>query len=208
MTDEQNKPVRSREAQKWDGYPENPKMDGFHWLEHNGGEKLIPFEWDAHDELWMFDDDSICFPDTAGKRFRYHGPCLPPKARGAAEQRRKDGDEQEAVYQVYRGDYYGWFDCKKSEWEEDEREPEHKRILYAHPANVAALEARVKELDSQNGDLLRELNTTYLERDRYRKCMSDCVDLLEKAKPGTLVRVWLKDCLETARTALKREGGE
>ena len=156
MTDEQNKPVRSREAQKWDGYPENPKMDGFHWLEHNGGEKLIPFEWDAHDELWMFDDDSICFPDTAGKRFRYHGPCLPPKARGAAEQRRKDAEgpvaytSQIDLDRVRKGKSGDIYSTQKWEGSDD---AVFTIPLYTHPANVAVLEGRIAELEKETQPL-------------------------------------------------------
>lgn len=73
------------------------------------------------------------------------------EARGAEEQRRKDAEGQEPVYQVYKDDYYGWFDCTKSEWEIDERDPDRKRILYTRPANVAAMEARVKDLEAENG---------------------------------------------------------
>ncbi|MBF0877219.1 hypothetical protein HKD21_10215 [Gluconobacter cerevisiae] len=89
-------------------------------------------------------------PHDLPKLARYARKCFED---GAAEQRRKDAEGQEPVYQVYRGDYYGWFDCKKSEWEEDERDPEHKRVLYAHPANVAALEARIAELEAERDSL-------------------------------------------------------
>lgn len=93
MTQEQNKPVRSRDEQKWDGYPENPEVSGFHWLKQNGCGRLIPFEWEPVDECWLFDCESDdCYPDSVNKMFKYHGPCLPPEARGAEEQRRKDAE--------------------------------------------------------------------------------------------------------------------
>jgi len=81
--------VRTQEALPWDGIPENPKEDGFHWLKEKGGGKLIPFEWYADEELWLFDDDGG-FPDRARGLFSYHGPCLPPGA--STEQRRKDAE--------------------------------------------------------------------------------------------------------------------
>ena len=111
------------------------------------------------------------------------------EARGAAEQRRKDGEGQEPVYQVYRGDYYGWFDCKKSEWEEDDRDPEHKRVLYTHPANVAALEGRIAELEKER-DQYREghqemeaLRKFYATNERHLKVVALARDVL--ASDGT-----------------------
>lgn len=61
----------------------------------------------------------------------------------AAEQRRKAEDEVSAIYQL---DIAGWCDVSKEDFFTSEADDSKKRILYTHPANVAALEARVKEM--------------------------------------------------------------
>lgn len=140
--------MRTRGDQEWDGFPQNPKVDGFHWLEHNGGEKLIPFEWDAQDELWMFDDDNICFPDTARKRYKYYGPCLPPETYVAAEQRRKDAAGRDPVIYEYQDSVGQWVRSESQEHAENWAKilGTNYQALYTNPANVAALEVEIASL--------------------------------------------------------------
>ncbi len=72
------------------------------------------------------------------------------EARGAAEQRREDAEGAEAVGRVtgHWADGTPMFDG----WETDKPMP-LGAFVYDRPANVAALEARVKELEGQLGAL-------------------------------------------------------
>lgn len=185
---EQN--VRTREEQKWDGFPQNPNANGFHWLKQNGCGRLIPFEWEPVDELWLFDCESDdCYPDSVKKMFKYHGPCLPPEARGAAEQRRKDAKGQTVqvpsegpfliVFQEdgikpelfagcgARAGAYERFENLKSSYHcrlyaaiDSSMKHDHENGALLKPANVAALEARIAELVG--------------ERDRMRDALIAC----------------------------------
>jgi hypothetical protein len=73
MNDEDTKP--------WDGRPENPERDGWHWVETAGGDAL-PYEWRTAGECergrwparWIFDIEAEIDPRTC----RYLGPCLLP----------------------------------------------------------------------------------------------------------------------------------
>lgn len=120
---------------------------------------------------------------------------LEAEARGAAEQRRKDAEAQEIAGYIPENTP-NFFSASEAKYASTalHRNPFPNDVpVYYRPANVAALEAEIAELEG--------------ERDRYRKCMTDCVELLGRTKPGTLARIWLQDCLDTARAALTREGG-
>ncbi|MBF0859380.1 hypothetical protein HKD24_09155 [Gluconobacter sp. LMG 31484] len=112
---------------------------------------------------------------------------LEAEARGAAEQRRKDAEEQEPFAYVSQIDantpkspqgleQFGEYCDKKCDY--------FQVPLYTHPANVAALEARVKELEEAKLTFLRLVS-------RAQMCVPE------------LYEGWHID----ARAALKREGG-
>jgi len=64
------------------------------------------------------------------------------ETRNAEEQRRKDAEGSIPCHQYFIGGY--WVDCSPERYSQFRLCP--TRILYSHPANVAALEARVKVL--------------------------------------------------------------
>ncbi|WP_041242747.1 hypothetical protein [Gluconobacter oxydans] len=112
------------------------------------------------------------------------------EARGAAQQRRKDAEGQEPV---------AWVDAEDLPSEECQRRPCHlilKRTpiystpLYTSPANIAALEARVKELEAEKvaRDKAREHNWFYLREDP--ECShSDVSGLLDDLCPLEMVQI-------------------
>lgn len=62
-------------APEWDGRPEDPEQDGWHWLQ--GSPPAVPVWWCAGAGAW------ICGPvgiQPAGMvpGFTYRGPCRPP----------------------------------------------------------------------------------------------------------------------------------
>ena len=140
------------------------------------------------------------------------------EARGAAEQRRKDGEGQEpmaycaelaTMRDMETGEYSGW------KWRLQDR-PFHVpadsireyHALYPKPANVAALEARIAELESVLSDCVQvlsgnESNTGYC-----------CCGTEESSHLGDMGHSYVDEgdyirsnILGNARAALKREGG-
>ena len=116
MTDEQNKPVRSREEQ-------------------------------AKALISRINDMTMDYPS------REIPPALAEaEARGAAEQRRKDAEGQEAVawclmtsdQQIINGIHME--KCHAEDWKH-RRASDTLTPLYTHPTNVAAQEARIAELE-------------------------------------------------------------
>lgn len=105
------------------------------------------------------------------------------EARGAEEQRRKDAEGQEPVmWQKQHIDgTWSWTTCHA--FHEANGTP--TRGLYTHPANVAALEARVQELE---------------------KAATDAVALIRNGRP-VLARSVLQR-VTTDCASLTREGGE
>ena len=57
-------------SEQWDGRPENPEQDGWHWL--RTGDSLVTCEWSAargwRDETWI----------VRAWELPYAGPCLTP----------------------------------------------------------------------------------------------------------------------------------
>jgi hypothetical protein len=63
-------------TEAWDGYPENPERDGWHWLRKQWG-AIVPAFWLASDGMWRLHNESYA-PKTAGRNQDYLGPCLTP----------------------------------------------------------------------------------------------------------------------------------
>ena len=62
------------------GVPENPKSDGWHWLQHKDASFCVPVEW-RHPGGWVA--NSIPMLENEVQKFvieccKYFGPCLPP----------------------------------------------------------------------------------------------------------------------------------
>ena len=63
---------------EWDGFPENPALDGWHWLHHDDAGHAAA-KWDAADECWWFAGDSEAQdPDWVAEIHEYLGPCALP----------------------------------------------------------------------------------------------------------------------------------
>jgi len=170
MTQNTEQNERTRDELPWNGYPENPEVGGFHWLKQNGCGRLIPFEWDSCDEYWLFDDNSDGIPDEVAKLFKYHGPCLPPKSRAAAEERAKAAQAIHVVFDGMPGPEMPRFvECENSEgfsvrageWEK-RSDGLCELVIPRHLANVAALEARVKVLEEALASLETAAKHVYL----------------------------------------------
>ena len=57
------------------GYPLNPEIDGWHWLQ-NTKDNLWPWKWYAKTCMWGFPDPDVDADHM--KRAKYHGPALTP----------------------------------------------------------------------------------------------------------------------------------
>lgn len=121
-------------------------------------------------------------------------------AEAVAEQRRKDMEGQEVVYQM-KGSGTLWVTSRnKNDWEEECSQLEkfnipgfEKRILYTRPANVAALEARVKELEENLKRAERWAEVA------HQSCMG--------TGPKQALGETLNGLHQFLRVALTREGG-
>lgn len=63
-------------APAWDGRPENPEKDGWHWLQSRLGVK-VPRLWVAEDGAWRLHGQDYAAKNAKGNQ-RYLGPCLTP----------------------------------------------------------------------------------------------------------------------------------
>ncbi|RUT25359.1 hypothetical protein C0V97_12310 [Asaia sp. W19] len=97
---------------------------------------------------------------------------LEAEARGAAEQRRKDAEDAEGAEPVgwqYQNAYGDWHPILKGSPEWYIRNGSIVRPIYTRPANVAALEVRVKELE---GEVDRRISEAVAaERERCAKML-------------------------------------
>ena len=68
-------------AEAWDGRPENPERDGWHWLcAAVGIGAPYPMLWSADGKAWDTGDGWVFCTDPAlTERQRYLGPCLLPE---------------------------------------------------------------------------------------------------------------------------------
>lgn len=142
-------------------------------------------------------------------------PCLARYARkifeeGAEEARRVDAEVQEPLHQFFIGGY--WVDCTASRYSKV-RHCE-KRILYARPANVAALEARVKVLKEALVIAVSGLEQVKDgERGGYNARNGKFVSLqMSDGERADIIHsdvtTECEGALETARAALTHEGWE
>lgn len=79
---------------EWDGRPENPERDGWHWVRTVCGGEPAPMEWTSlrtvdNVRVWLT-RDGYTSPQEAAEQWVYLGPCLTPaevEARVAAARR-------------------------------------------------------------------------------------------------------------------------
>jgi hypothetical protein len=72
----------SDETKPWDGRPQNPERDGWHWVQNGNG---IPSCQRWHSERWTVGSDPgwTASQVAALQRVRYLGPCLLPSDHAA-----------------------------------------------------------------------------------------------------------------------------
>jgi hypothetical protein len=81
-------------SEQWDGRPQNPERDGWHWLTRAEDGLTIPKRWDA--EMGAWEDGIMLSPPTVIEwGVNYAGPCLTP-AEVAAQVEAARRDEREA----------------------------------------------------------------------------------------------------------------
>ena len=72
----------------WDGRPQNPERDGWHWVGSTEAEKPVVLIWYAPTQNWVL--GAIGLPPSSLAGANYLGPCLTPaevEARVAAARR-------------------------------------------------------------------------------------------------------------------------
>ena len=72
----------------WDGRPQNPERDGWHWVGSTEAEKPVVLIWYAPTQNWVL--GAIGLPPSSLAGAKYLGPCLTPaevEARVAAARR-------------------------------------------------------------------------------------------------------------------------
>lgn len=88
-------------AERWDGLPENPERDGWHWVEGRGyaHPTVFPAFWMHAREIGRFEwrrggGGAIFSQDGAARWWCYLGPCLTPdEHRAALAAARREGAE-------------------------------------------------------------------------------------------------------------------
>lgn len=69
----------------WDGVPQNPEKEGWHWLRHRSGGAPEPWLWSDSDfgegDFQWSEEGGDGDPDTIAGWFEYLGPCLTPDER-------------------------------------------------------------------------------------------------------------------------------
>ena len=73
-------------ADAWDGRPQNPERDGWHWVmvAHGIGHPF-PMMWGADGAMWDAGDAGWVLAEDLASRWRYLGPCLTPQEVAARE---------------------------------------------------------------------------------------------------------------------------
>lgn len=99
----------------WDGKPQNPERDGWHWLAVDDSGEPCAFYWSGRRQEWLADD----VPDRAADYREparmaeiwetYLGPCLPP-AEVAARCDEAARAEREAAARVCDARSIMWMD--------------------------------------------------------------------------------------------------
>lgn len=66
-------------ADAWDGKPDNPDRDGWHWLQSERGSVVAPKEWRAGEtRRWCMSNGELRADFQIADRYRYLGPCHTP----------------------------------------------------------------------------------------------------------------------------------
>lgn len=86
----------------WDGRPENPEHNGWHWVADDAQPSGAIAYWHAAARQWSADDAASivwdCFPtDAMQDGGRYLGPCLTPAEIAAREQAARKAALREAA---------------------------------------------------------------------------------------------------------------
>lgn len=87
----------------WNGVPQNPERDGWHWVQHRENTPEVLYWSPLHG--WNYEGDWVR-SDFIGLNYRYLGPCLTPaevQAREAAAYRKGQEDMRERAAQVAEG---------------------------------------------------------------------------------------------------------
>lgn len=83
ITDQESLNAYWTEARRWDGLPDNPSQDGWHWLHHG---RLSPAFWNANKGHWE-QGGLVCGGSGTPKQLcsdhyeggvKYIGPCVLP----------------------------------------------------------------------------------------------------------------------------------
>jgi hypothetical protein len=59
----------------WDGRPQNPEREGWHWVQHRDNAPEV-LNWSPLRD-WHYEGDWV-YPGFIGQNYRYIGPCLTP----------------------------------------------------------------------------------------------------------------------------------
>ena len=71
-------------TEQWDGRPENPERDGWHFLQHPEDLRPVPTPWDAAHAAWC--SGGMHSPQGVVELgYHYVGPCLTPAEVAARE---------------------------------------------------------------------------------------------------------------------------
>lgn len=93
-------------SEQWDGRPQNPERDGWHWLRGRPNGEPEPLFWfdetdgDGDGFGWQLDYD-VGTPEQVSRIFDYLGPCLTP-FEVAAQVEAARREEREANAEVIR----------------------------------------------------------------------------------------------------------
>lgn len=71
-------------TETWDGRPENPERDGWHWAQHRDNTPEV-LNWSPL-HGWRYEGDWVR-SDFIGRNYRYFGPASPPPRSPRAMQR-------------------------------------------------------------------------------------------------------------------------
>jgi hypothetical protein len=135
----------------WDGRPQNPERDGWHWLcAAVGTGAPYPMLWCADGKAWDTGDGWIFCTDPALiERRRYLGPCLTPDEIAAREA---------ASAEAMREACAAWHDYQAEQWKKADphhgahrRHAGHASYIRALPLPHASALARAEKAAYQRG---------------------------------------------------------
>ena len=116
------------------GVPMNPEKDGWHWVSLLGGDYPQIMEWFSDAMVWA-EDWTV---DACALHLRYLGPCLKPDE-ATALQKRADQSALGYAREARRADLFKFL---------------HKRDVAALQARIAELEAAVATIHAERNQLI------------------------------------------------------